>query len=70
MDNHHPSIPTDSESLKALPLLLDIETARQLPQCSGRHMRNLCSTGQVKAIRCGKHWRVNRDSLLEFCGLA
>lgn len=70
MDNqHYPSIPTDTEGLRALPLLLDIETARQMPNVSGRYMRTLCEEGKVKAVKMGKVWRVNRDSLIAFCGL-
>lgn len=64
-------IPRDANRLRTdLPLLLDVETAKQIPQVSGRYMRTLCSTGQVQAVKCGKNWRVNRDSLLAYCGLA
>lgn len=65
-----PPIPTEAEDLKTLPLLLPIETARQIPGLSDRGMRMLCENGKVKAVKMGRVWRVNRDSLLEFCGLA
>lgn len=66
----HITIPTEAKDLKTLPLMLDVETARQVPGCSDRYMRTLCESGQVRAVKMGRVWRVNRDSLLAFCGLA
>lgn len=66
----HIAIPTEAEDLKTLPLMLTIETAKNIPGCSDRYMRTLCESGQVRAVKLGRVWRVNRDSLLEFCGLA
>ena len=73
MDNHpvqNPIIPTEATDLKTLPLLLDIETAKRIPGCSDRYIRKLCEDGTIRAVKMGRVWRVNRDSLLEFCGLA
>lgn len=67
---HRSSIPTDMGDLKSLPLLLPIETARHIPQVSDRYMRKLCEDGTIRATKVGRTWRVNRDSLLAFCGLA
>lgn len=67
---HCSSIPTDVGDLKSLPLLLNIEVASSIPQISDRQMRKWCEDGTVKAVKMGRVWRVNRDSLLEFCGLA
>lgn len=67
---HRSSIPTDMGDLKSLPLLLNIETASSIPQISDRQMRKWCEDGTVKAVKMGRVWRVNRDSLLAFCGLA
>lgn len=64
------AIPTDVGDLKSLPLLLPIETAKGIPGVSDRYIRKLCEDGTVKAVKMGRVWRVNRDSLLEFCGLA
>lgn len=66
----HITIPTEAKDLKTLPLMLPIETAKQIPGCSDRYMRDMCEKKKVKAVKMGRVWRVNRDSLLEFCGLA
>ena len=66
----HTTIPTEAKDLKTLPLMLDVETARQIPGCSDRYMRDMCEKKKVKAVKLGRVWRINRDSLLEFCGLA
>ena len=66
----HTTIPTEAKDLKTLPLMLDVETARQVPGCSDRYMRTLCESGQVRAVKLGRVWRVNRDRRAEVCGLA
>ncbi len=72
MNNHtaQSKIPTSVGDLKSLPVLLNIETASGIPQISDRQMRKWCEDGTIKAVKMGRVWRVNRDSLLEFCGLA
>lgn len=72
MNNHsaQSNIPTNVGDLKSLPVLLNIETASGIPQISDRQMRKWCEDGTIKAVKMGRVWRVNRDSLLEFCGLA
>lgn len=72
MSNHHVqnATPTSMGDLKSLPLLLNIEAASNIPQISDRQMRKWCEDGTIKAVKMGRVWRVNRDSLLEFCGLA
>ena len=67
---HSSTIPTDVGDLRSLPLLLPIEVARHIPQVSGRYLRKLCEDGTIRAVKCGRTWRVNRDSLLRFCGLS
>ena len=64
------TIPCEANDLKNLPIMLPIEIAKQIPRCSGRYMRTLCESGQVRAVKVGRMWRVNRDSLLSYCGLA
>ena len=65
----HITVPTEAKDLKTLSLMLTIETAKNIPGCSDRYMRLLCEEKKVKAVKMGRVWRVNRDSLLEYCGL-
>ena len=67
---HRLTIPTNVGDLKSLPVLLNIETASNIPHISDRQMRKWCEDGTIKAVKMGRVWRVNRDSLREFCGLA
>lgn len=69
LEVHMTIITNTADKLDALPLMLSTETARQLLNCSDRYVRTLCESGGVKAVKLGRVWRVNRDSLLEFCGL-
>ena len=58
-----------ADEIAHLGALSDIPTGCRLLGVEPQYMRSLCSTGKVKAVKLGKSWRVNTDSLLEFAGL-
>ena len=35
---------------------------------SDRSVYRLCQNGTFKAVKCGKLWRINRDSVLKYIG--
>lgn len=43
--------------------------AAHLIGCSGKHVRALCMRGEIRAVRLGKCWHVNRQALMERLGL-
>lgn len=36
---------------------------------SVRTVTRLCERGEIKAVKVGAQWRINRDALLEYAGL-
>lgn len=58
------------EQLRDLPALLSPEQSGNICGVSARTITNLCNNGTLKACRIGRLWRVNRDALLEYAGLA
>lgn len=54
----------------ALPELLSTSQAAQVLNVSTRAVTDLCKRGRIKAVRIGKLWRINRDALFEFAGIA
>lgn len=53
-----------------LPLLLTAKEAADVLLCSDRTITRMCEDGTLKGCRAGNRWRVNRDALLEYAGLA
>lgn len=51
------------------PMLLDTKQGRDILNISERSITRMCSNGQLKAVKVGGVWRINRDALLEFAGL-
>lgn len=56
--------------IKTLPHLLDIKAAVALGVGTERTIRRMCERGELKAVKAGRQWRINRDALLEQMGLA
>ena len=52
-----------------LPLMLDAEQAASLISTSAKFIRDRCQDGTIKAVKCGRVWRINRDAFLEQFGL-
>lgn len=50
------------------PMISPNEAAR-LIGCTPKHVRELCMRGEVKGVRLGKCWHVNKAALLETLGL-
>lgn len=48
-----------------LPMLLTPTVAGRILNCSDKHVRDLCNKGEIKAVKTGGLWRINRDALLE-----
>lgn len=57
------------EQIKELPALIDTTTGMKILGCSRRYFCELCQRGKIKAVKLGKAWRINTDSLLAFAGL-
>lgn len=52
----------------ASPMIGTPEAAR-LIGCSEKHVRTLCMRGELKGVKLGKCWHVNRQHLMEKLGL-
>lgn len=50
--------------------MMGTKEAARLIGCSGKHVRALCMRGELKAVRLGKCWHVNRAALMERLGLS
>lgn len=40
-----------------------------LLNCSEKHVRDLCARGDIKAVRIGKLWHINRADLCKRLGI-
>lgn len=49
--------------------LVDSKIAASTLGVSPRTVTRLCERGEIKAVKVGAQWRINRDALLEFAGL-
>ena len=52
-----------------LPMLIDAEQAASIASTSPKFIRDHCQDGTIKAVKCGRVWRINRDAFLEQFGL-
>ncbi len=43
--------------------------AAYLLNCSEKHVRDLCERGDIKAVKLGKLWHINRADLYERLGI-
>lgn len=53
-----------------LPALLSAKQAASIMGVSDRTVTRMCEQGKLKAVKVMSLWRINRDALLEFAGLA
>lgn len=58
-----------SEMPANLPLMLDPEQCASIASTSSKFIRDRCQDGTIKAVKCGRVWRINRDAFLEQLGL-
>lgn len=49
--------------------LMTAAQAAEVMRVSPRQVARMCARGELKAVRVGKLWRVNRDALAERLGL-
>ena len=52
------------------PAMLSAKQAATILNCSPRSITRMCEAGKLRAVKVVSMWRVNRDSLMEFAGLA
>ena len=52
-----------------LPVLIDPEQAAGIASTSAKFIRDRCQDGTIKATKCGRIWRINRDAFLQQFGL-
>lgn len=55
--------------IRKLPVLVNAKTAAQVLNVSTRHVTNMCARGELKAVKCGRVWRVNLADLVRRAGL-
>lgn len=61
---------TRTEERGFLPSLLSSKEAARILGVSERTVTRMCEQGKLKAVKVMSLWRINRDALLEFAGLA
>lgn len=52
-----------------LPLLITPSTAEAAVGISAKHLLRMVARGEIRGIQIGRRWKINRDDLLELCGL-
>lgn len=52
------------------PELLDTEQAARILNVHVRTVTRMCAQGKLKAVKVMSLWRINRDALLDYAGLA
>ena len=60
---------TQQNNRSNLPPLIGVKATASFLGVSERLVRSLCATGNIKAVKVGAVWRINRDALLAQCGL-
>lgn len=60
---------TKGTPLMEMPQLISVKQAAGVLNVSGRHVERMCGRGELKAVRLGRVWRINRDALAKSCGL-
>ena len=56
--------------MKSYPELLDTKQAAEILNVTTRPVTRMCEQGKLKAVKVMSLWRINRDALLKFAGLA
>ncbi|PWM49326.1 MAG: hypothetical protein DBX56_02620 [Coriobacteriia bacterium] len=52
------------------PALVTPDEAAELMRVCKRTVTRLCDDGELKAVKVRNQWRINREALLAYCGLA
>mgnify|MGYP002766762530 FL=1 len=52
-----------------LPLLITPTTAEAAVGISAKHLIRMVERGEIRGIQIGRCWKLNRDDLLDVCGL-
>lgn len=58
------------DEFRDMPDIVDPVPVACLLGISDRSVYRLCQNGVFKAVKCGKLWRINRDSVLSYIGVA
>lgn len=48
---------------------MGIDCAAEMMGLTPGGLRKMCSQGRLKAVKCGRAWRISRDYLMEHIGL-
>lgn len=56
--------------LQSLPVVIDADTAARALGCSVRTVHRLAREHRIKAVKVGREWRINTQSVAEFMGVA
>lgn len=56
--------------MKSYPELLNTKQAAEILNVNVRTVARMCEQGKLKAVKVLSLWRINRDALFEFAGLA
>lgn len=67
--NRSIGFPRAQQPLADLPPLISARQAAEVLNVSTRHVARLCERGQLRAVHCGRLWRINRDALARQYGL-
>ena len=57
------------DAFRTMPDIVDPIPVAHLLGISDRSVYRLCQNGTFKAVKCGKLWRINRDSVLSYIGV-
>lgn len=57
------------DAFRTMPDIVDPMPVARLLGISDRSVYRLCQNGTFKAVKCGKLWRINRDSVLSHIGV-
>ena len=52
-----------------LPIMLDANTCAAIVGTSAKCIRDRCAKGDIRAVKIGRVWRIERDSFLAQLGL-
>lgn len=52
-----------------LPLLITPTTAEAAVGINAKHLIRMVERGEIRGIQIGRCWKLNRDDLLDVCGL-
>lgn len=60
---------TGTTALEDLPQLVSCKQLAQVCGVSERHIARMCEAGELKSVKLGRIWRINRDAVAERLGL-